>query len=201
MSSEYFDSIWEQIPKHRHGPHGRFDDLASGFVGAAGSVLDLGCGDGSRFAALASSGARLYGVDRSPLALERAAHRVEAEGIESVELRAVGADERIPIDDNAVERVWCCGVLEHVVDTQIVLSEIRRVLVPGGELLVVTPNHPPLLRLRLALRGWERHFDPFSSRLRFYTSRSLTGALRDCGFERAESSREGELLIVRARRR
>lgn len=201
MSSEYFDSIWEQVHEHHlHGGGDRFAALAAEFAGAAGAVLDAGCGDGARFAALASGGARLYAADRSALALERAARRVEHDGLGEVELRLVGDDERIPYDDNLVERAWCCGVLEHVVDTQTFLSELRRVLKPGGELLVVTPGHSLAMRLRLALRGWGHHFDPFSSRLRFYTARSLADALTDCGFEPPKVSRDGDLLMARARR-
>lgn len=200
MSSDYFDSIWEQVHDHRHGRGDRLGALASEFARGADSVLDLGCGDGRHLEALASSGARLLGADRSAVALARAKRRADEAGIAGADLREVGDDERMGFDDNVVERVWCCGVLEHVVDTQTVLSEIRRVLAPGGELLVVTPGHPLSTRLRLALRGWDHHFDPFSSRLRFYTARSLAAALTDCGFEPPEIDRMDGLLVARARR-
>lgn len=209
MNDEYVDSIWEQLPEHNHdhhghqgdhAPHAPLGDLAADFVAGARSVLDLGCGSGRHLASLASTGAPVVGVDRSGVALARAERSAAEAGLDEVSFGKIGADERLPLDDNLFDRVWCCGVIEHVVDTQTLLSEIRRVLEPGGELLVVTPDHPLRTRLRIALRGWERHFDPFSSRLRFYSARGLADTLTGCGFERPVLSHDGELLIARARR-
>lgn len=195
MSGEYFDAIWETIPSgHRHHQ----DDLAAlipAFVGDARDVLDLGCGDGRHLAALAGSGAAVTGADRSQLALARAAERAP-----TATLVQVAESERLGLKDNAFDRVWCAGTIEHVVDTQTVLSEIRRVLRPGGQLLVITPAHTFGTRLKLAFTGWEHHFDPFSSRLRFYTARSLGSALDDCGFEVLAIERQGGLLTARASR-
>lgn len=195
MSSDFDDSIWEIVPEAGREPEAWLAELAVSFADGAEAVLDLGCGDGLYMQALGAAGARVYGADRSAVALARATVRVPA-----AVLHEVGSDERLPLPDNCVERVWCCDTIEHVVDTQTVLSETRRVLVPGGELLVVTPDHPRRLRMRLALRGWEEHFDPFSPHLRFYTARSLSGALVDCGFDAPAVERRGEVLVARARR-
>jgi ubiquinone/menaquinone biosynthesis C-methylase UbiE len=196
MGSEYNDSIWELVSTVNRRPDGWLKQRAAGFANAAGAVLDLGCGDGLYLAALAGGNSRVVGADRSAVALARAAQRAP-----HAELHAVGDNERLPLPDNSVDRIWCCDTLEHVVDTQIVLSEARRVLVPGGRLLVVTPDHPLRLRLKVALRGWEGHFDPFSPHLRFYTARSLGSALTDCGFSPPEIERRDGALIAEALRR
>jgi SAM-dependent methyltransferase len=62
---------------------------------------------------------------------------------------------------------------------------VRRVLRPGGRLLLSTPNHPPLLLLRFALsrRAFAAHFDPRSDHLRFYTRATLTRLLGEFGFQ------------------
>lgn len=200
MSYEYFDSIWEQLPEHRHEHHGSLAALAADFAAGAERVLDLGCGDGRHFEPLASGGARVSGADRSAVALERAAHHAAAAALPAPELVEIGPDERLPLADNRFDRVWCCGMLEHVVDTQTVLSEIRRVLSPGGELMVVTPQHGLRTRLRLVFGGWDRHFDPFSSRLRFYTGSSLAHALTECGFESPELSVKDGLIVALSKR-
>lgn len=195
MTSEYDDSIWELVEPGGRRPDARLARRAREFAGGGNAVLDLGCGDGLYLPELGAHGACVYGVDRSRVALARAA----AAAPDAV-LRETGSGERLPLDDNSVDRVWCCDALEHVIDTQTVLSETRRVLRPGGELLVVTPDHSRRLRLRLALAGWEEHFDPFSPHLRFYTARSLAGALEDCGFDVRRTQREAGALVVNALR-
>ena len=65
------------------------------------------------------------------------------------------------------------NVLQHVADTQAMLSEIRRVLAPGGLLAVAVPFHGRVRNVLTALRGFERHYDPFGLELRFFTERSL----------------------------
>jgi len=70
-------------------------------------------------------------------------------------------------------------VIEHVADTGHWLSEVRRVLVPGGRLLLTTPSHG---RLRVALGGIERFSEPLGDHLHLYTARSLRGLLREFDF-------------------
>jgi ubiquinone/menaquinone biosynthesis C-methylase UbiE len=195
MTSAYDDSIWELIPTEPREPNPALAALAAEFTAGAAAVLDLGCGDGTYLPSLAATAGDLYAADRSAVAIERARLRCA-----SAKFVNIGPGQRIPLDDNIFDRVWFCDTLEHVVDTQTVLSEIRRVLRPGGELLVVTPDHPRRLRLRLAFSGWERHFDPFSPHLRFYTARSLGSALVDCGFERPRINRLEANLVARAKR-
>jgi hypothetical protein len=62
---------------------------------------------------------------------------------------------------------------------------VRRVLASDGRLLLSTPAHDRLTRLRLGLseRAFAAHFDPLSDHLRFYTSRGLERLLLDFGFE------------------
>jgi ubiquinone/menaquinone biosynthesis C-methylase UbiE len=203
MSSEYDDSIWELVSSDGSSD-GRSDvrsadpwlaARASRFAAGAEAALDLGCGDGLYLQALSGSAATVFGADRSSVALGRAAERAPG-----ATLHEVDANERLPLTDNCVDRIWCCDTLEHVVDTQVVLSEARRVLRPGGRLLVVTPDHPLRLRLRVALRGWDEHFDPFSPHLRFYTARSLSAALADCGFDLPAIERHDGALVAEAAR-
>ncbi|MBJ7348341.1 MAG: class I SAM-dependent methyltransferase, partial [Thermoleophilaceae bacterium] len=143
----------------------------------------------------ATGGCELIGADRSAVALEWARQRVP-----QARTVLIGHDERLPLDDNSVDLAWCAGTLEHVVDTQTVLSELRRVLRVGARLAVITPNHSRPQRLALALFGWDRHFDPFSPHLRFYTKSSLRDALAGCGLEvESLTTRRGQLVCVARR--
>jgi len=83
---------------------------------------------------------------------------------------------------------------------------VRRVLRPRGALLVTTPYHGPARTMGLALRGFERAFDPRGAQVRFYTSRSLRELLEDFGFEIERMQAAGgppllrRLLLASARR-
>lgn len=160
---------------------------------ASDSVLDLGCGDGRLTTALHWE--RLVAADVSGLALERVRRRVP-----EAELVLLDADAPLPLADNAFDLVLCAETIEHVRDVQLLVSEIRRVLRPGGRLALTAPAHGRLTGLAIALRGFERGFDPLSPHLRFFTRRSLAALLADMGFE-VESlvTRAGTLLAVATR--
>jgi 2-polyprenyl-3-methyl-5-hydroxy-6-metoxy-1,4-benzoquinol methylase len=94
----------------------------------------------------------------------------------------------------------CVETIEHVRDVQLFLSEIRRVLRPGGGLALTTPAHSRFDALRLLARGFESGFDPLSPHLRFFTRRSLTKLLDAMGFDVTSVKRRNGTLFVRATR-
>jgi ubiquinone/menaquinone biosynthesis C-methylase UbiE len=162
-------------------------------LGPAGDVLDLGAGDGRLSAEIAAE--RLVLADASALALARAARRLP-----DARTEALAPDEPLPFGDSAFDLVVCVHVLNHVRDVQLLLSEVRRVLRPGGRLAVATPAHGRAAGVSILTRGFERRFDPLSPHLRFFTRRSLSGLLDAMGFE-VESlrRRRGDLLALARR--
>ncbi len=142
-------------------------------------MLDVGCGEGWFASELASAGVNVVGIDVAEEPLRRA--RARDPGLD---LRVVDDDEPWPLDDASIDVVWAGETIEHVVDTAAWLSEIRRVLRPGGRLLLSTPDHGRLRVLWLALsrRAFEAHFDPRADHLRCYTRAGLTGLLGEFGF-------------------
>jgi 2-polyprenyl-3-methyl-5-hydroxy-6-metoxy-1,4-benzoquinol methylase len=191
------DEIWSQLPSER-----RIDRAAADFAIDAVRdatrereqvrVLDLGCGEGQIAAALADLGARVTGVDVSQVALERAraAHP-------ELDFTAPSPQGTLPFPDAAFDVIVCLHVLQHVADTQRFLSEARRVLLPAGHLAVAVPWHGLLKNLVVALRSFERHYDPLEPVLRFYTRRSLAGLLRDFGFDEVRTRPAGGRPILR----
>jgi SAM-dependent methyltransferase len=94
-------------------------------------VLDVGCGTGATVNHLRSlCGLRAMGIDPSPALLEKAA-RCHS-GLPLLQGRA----EQLPVGDESLEGVFCECVLSLCFDIQATLQEIRRVLQPGGYLVV-----------------------------------------------------------------
>jgi ubiquinone/menaquinone biosynthesis C-methylase UbiE len=52
----------------------------------------------------------------------------------------VDANERLPFCDNEFDLLWCSEVIEHLLDPAFTIQEFKRVLKPGGKLLMTTPN-------------------------------------------------------------
>jgi ubiquinone/menaquinone biosynthesis C-methylase UbiE len=109
-------------------------------------------------------------------------------------------DAPLPLEDSQFDLVLCAETLEHVRDVQLFLSEIRRVLRPGGTLAVTTPAHSRLTGLKLLVRGFENGFDPLSPHLRFFSKRSLARVLGELGYDVRSIRREKGTLLATARR-
>ena len=144
---------------------------------------------------MALQATELTAADVSAVALERARQRLRHARLVELE-----PDAPLPFEDSAFELVLCAETIEHVRDVQLLLSEVRRVLRPGGRLALTTPAHGRLTGLAVLARGFERHFEPLSPHLRFFTRRSLRRLLGELGFEVESLRRRSGTLLVRATR-
>ena len=105
-------------------------------------VLDAGCGSGPLFAALGGKGAIVTGVDGSPAMLELARRRLG----DDAALHVADLSRPLPFDDGAFDDVVASLVLHYLRDWVAPLAELRRVLKPGGR-LIVSVNHPIVYKL------------------------------------------------------
>jgi ubiquinone/menaquinone biosynthesis C-methylase UbiE len=182
MASRYDDELWELVPRDPGPPPAHLAEFVRG-LGPVERALDVGCGDGRLTTELDAEA--LTAADVSVVALERARTRLPAAVL--VEL---DPDAPLPLDDAAFDLVLCAETAEHVRDVQLLLSEIRRVLRPGGELALTTPATRPLIRPE----------DPLSPHLRRFTRRSLRRVLGELGFEVRSLERRSRTLVARATR-
>ena len=136
--------------------------FAAHLVRPGARVLDVACGAGFGLEMLRAAGAYPLGVDLQPAALAEA--RRAAPGAALIR----GDGMRLPLPDQTVDLVVSFETIEHVSDAAALLAELRRVLRPGGCLVLSTPNRD--------LRG---HTDnPFH--VREFTGPELRDLLLSC---------------------
>jgi len=104
----------------------------------ATAALEVGCGGGFMTEEMARMGFSTTGVDPSEPSLRVAAEHARRSGLD-IRYRT-GTGESLPFEDRTFGAVFCCDVLEHVRDLPKVISEISRVLKPGGVFYYNTLN-------------------------------------------------------------
>jgi SAM-dependent methyltransferase len=148
-------------------------------------VLDIGSGPGflaCEMAAVVGETGSVHGVDPSESMLAIAAQRERASGSAPVEFRTGDAVE-LPYPDASFDAVVSTQVYEYVEDMAAALADARRVLRPGGRLLVLDTDWDSVVwrssdreRMRRILGAWDEHLaDP-------HLPARLTGLLADAGF-------------------
>lgn len=98
-------------------------------------LLDVGCGTGATLAAFESRPVERFGIEPEAAAVEFCHKR----GLTEVRQ---GCAESLPFPDSAFDLVLALDVLEHLEDDRAGLSEITRVVKPGGFVLLTVPAHP-----------------------------------------------------------
>jgi ubiquinone/menaquinone biosynthesis C-methylase UbiE len=114
-------------------------DLAGDVAGRR--ILDAGCGTGAVSVTLRDRGAIVAGFDRSEKMVEIARQRLGAD----IDLRVADIASPLPYPDGAFDDVIAALVLHYLEDWKAPLAELRRVLTPGGRLIVAV-NHPVMLK-------------------------------------------------------
>lgn len=139
---EHYDRVAEQLTQETPIRRFRTKSLKTAIqarIGQGQRALDLGCGPGTNLDMLYPNYRQVVGLDLSAVALGQATQL----GILPV---LANASERLPFTDRVFDFVLCSEVIEHLPAPRRLLSEIQRVLVPGGRLLLTTPNHAELQR-------------------------------------------------------
>ncbi len=140
-----------------------------------GKILDIGCGYGSFLKEMQQRKWQIEGIEVSKTGRK---HAREKFGIELFDKSL----EDLALPDAAYDVVTLIYVIEHILDPSEMLKEVKRILKPGGLLLLRWPHTTPIVKLlgqlanRLDLYHTPYHLYDFSPS----TIKKLTGV---CGFE------------------
>jgi SAM-dependent methyltransferase len=144
---------------------------------ARARILDAGCGSGRNMIELARHGT-VSGVELSDPSVDVARARGAGEVI-------AGSVLDMPFDSESFDLSVCLDVIEHLDDDVGALRELRRVLAPGGSLLVTVPAYQWL---------WSGH-DEVNHHHRRYTRRSLQRVAEQAGWEQVRTTYFNSLLL------
>lgn len=164
-------------------------------------VLDFGCHVGRAAASLREAGYEVVGVD-----LSESAVRSARKNVPEVPFEVIPSENKIPFPDESFDTCIATEVIEHLFDVSGFLREIHRILVPGGSLLITTPDHGWLKNFILITCRFEKHFSPLGQHIRFFSKRSLTECLEKEGFQIEKLTGLGRLwpvwqsLLVKSRK-
>jgi SAM-dependent methyltransferase len=137
----------------------------------AGRLLDVGCGAGEQLAMMHGAGWRVRGLDVDPAAVRAARSR----GFDVFE----GDLPAAPFSDHAFDAITMVHVVEHLVRPHEHIAAARRLLAPGGRLVIVTPNAGSL-GARWFGRAW-RGLEP-PRHIQVFTPSGLRRLLEQAGF-------------------
>jgi 2-polyprenyl-3-methyl-5-hydroxy-6-metoxy-1,4-benzoquinol methylase len=167
---------WKRIFRKRKG----FIDQCSS-LGAGDSVLEIGCHAGAFLAGFSGEGRRLVGIDITPQFIKVAQEQF------GIEAYCADATRGLDFADGAFAVVIMTEVIEHVIDTDFLLNEIKRVLKPGGSFLISTPNICSLKNRLLLLAGLYPQGPEYkvggAGHVRVYSANALAGQLREHGYD------------------
>jgi SAM-dependent methyltransferase len=130
------------------GPEMLFDLVAGMSLPQGATAIDVGCGEGRHAIELARRfGFSVTGIDPVVRHVETARAAAGPDGPRF----ELGGAERLPVSDATADLVWCRDVLVHVADLRGAFAEFRRVLKPGGRVLVYQVFGTDRLEVREAL--------------------------------------------------
>ena len=126
----------------------------------ASSILDIGCGYGNDLFNLGKScdaNAKLTGIDSAFKPIEKA--REKTRGDPRFTFIHKDIESGLPFEDESFDVVWSCNLLECIRDKDALLSEVCRILKPGGQVIfshidwdtqVINGTDKPLIRRMVA---------------------------------------------------
>ncbi len=141
----------------------------------SGRMLDVGCGYGKLSAGLVKMGWQAVGIDIVSGPLQASA----VQGVQPIRGDFLSA---LPFRDQAFDLVFAGEVIEHTTSERALIRDLARVLKPGGQLVVTTPNLVSLRNRIYMLLGKLPLNAAAEFHYRVFTLESLTNLVESQGF-------------------
>ncbi len=153
--------IWTQANFNYHF------DFAKPYFGS--KILDIGAGDGTFDNYLQSK------INSNVISLEPTLQAIkQGQKLYPNNKFINSSAEKLPFSANSFNTALLIEVIEHLIDTDIALSEIYRILKPKGYLFITTTDFNFLKKVLLAAFAWDKYFYPNNPHIRFFTRQTLT---------------------------
>jgi 2-polyprenyl-3-methyl-5-hydroxy-6-metoxy-1,4-benzoquinol methylase len=162
------------------------EDLVEVLPRPLGRVLDVGCGAGGVARGLRAAGAaEIWGIEVAPEMAERARDTLDELVVSTVEDALAGGRLEGPFDT-----IVCYDVLEHLVDPEGVIADLRELAAPGARLHVSVPNARNFTLLYdLFVKGtfgYTEYGHRDTTHLRWFTRRDIVAAVQAGGWTVAD---------------
>ena len=184
MAEEWWDPTGKFKPLHKINPI-RLDYIDRQVKLASATVLDVGCGGGLLAENMATRGAKVTGIDRSPKALAIARLHSDQSGV-PVEYVENDAETWAESHAEYYDAVTCLEVLEHVPDVPRTVAACAAMIKPGGHFFFATLNRNPTSYIKAILGaeyilGWlPKGTHEYA---KFIKPSEMNSALRGAGLE------------------
>ena len=175
---DFFQRIWHRA---------RFNNVSKVIEPVSGSVLDIGCADGtfSKVILDKSRADKLIGIDVLKTSVDWANRHCLPAGRRGRMKFSVGDAHSLKFSKNTFDAVFMMEVLEHVADPKLVLKEVRRILKKGGYGVFLVPSDSFLFKiiwyfwLHFYPRGWVWEH----THIQTYRKNFLTKICKQAGFK------------------
>ena len=136
--SQSHEEFFKNTEKYRYSSYPYFKELMEFDKYSGKKVLEIGVGEGVDHTQFARYGAKVNGIDLTPLHVKITRDRFKYLNLETNLLIADAED--LPFPDNFFDLVYSCGILFLVPDIEKAVNEIYRVLKPGGKAIALFYN-------------------------------------------------------------
>lgn len=148
-------------------------------INLKGLILDIGCGTGEVLSEIVrlNPQAKIIGTDISKYAI-----LIASKKLPNSKFYLIKNGEKLPINDNSIDFIVCLDVIEHIYDIQNIYREFKRILKPGGKILITTPYYGLIKNIIIVLTCFDRVFNPFEGHIRFFSKKTLLKAFKQINF-------------------
>jgi ubiquinone/menaquinone biosynthesis C-methylase UbiE len=152
-SEKFTREYFEQIEQWRYADQPFIHSFAQFTRWHGKRVVEVGFGAGTDFIQWLRAGALASGVDLTEEALANLSHRITVYELPQPECLKVADAENLPFPSNRFDLGYSWGVLHHTPDTEKAISELVRVVRPGGEIRIMLYNRHSFCAYRCWLKN------------------------------------------------